>query len=93
MQKTEKLEESVVIKLRELQAKANDSVLGVGEIELRLREIGMESAKLQELKAQNLATYDESIAGINAQLKELEVTYPKGEIDLAEGVVIFEVAE
>lgn len=93
MQKTEKLEESVVIKLRELQAKANDSVLGVGEIELRLREIGIEGAKLQELKAQNLATYDESIAGINAQLKELEVTYPKGEIDLAEGVVIFEVAE
>jgi hypothetical protein len=93
MQKTEKLEESVVIKLRELQAKANDSVLGVGEIELRLREIGMEGAKLQELKAQNLATYDESIAGINAQLKDLEVTYPKGEIDLAEGVVIFEVAE
>lgn len=93
MQKKEKLEESVVIKLRELQTKANDSVLGVGEIELRLREIGLEGAKLQELKSKNLAIYDESIAGINAQLKELEVTYPKGEIDLAEGVVIFEVAE
>jgi hypothetical protein len=93
MQKKEKLEESVVAKLRELQTKANDNVLGIGEIELRLRELNSELQTINKLKEQNLAVYDEAIAGINVELKALEVTYPKGEIDLVEGVVIYESAE
>jgi hypothetical protein len=93
MQKKEKLEESVVAKLRELQTKANDSVLGIGEIELRLRELNSELQTINKLKEQNLAVYDEAITSINTELKALEVTYPKGEIDLVEGVVIYESAE
>jgi hypothetical protein len=93
MQKKEKLEESVVAKLRELQTKSNDSVLGLGEIELRLRELNLELQQANQAKTEVLEIYDQSIAGISAELKNLEITYPKGEIDLIEGVVIFDVAE
>jgi hypothetical protein len=93
MQKKEKLEESVVAKLRELQTKANDSVLGLGEIELRLRDLNLETEQANQAKKEVLEIYDQSIAGISAELKNLEITYPKGEIDLIEGVVIFDVVE
>jgi hypothetical protein len=93
MQKKEKLEESVVAKLRELQTKANDSVLGLGEIELRLRELTLETEQTNQAKKEVLEIYDQSIASISSELKNLEITYPKGEIDLIEGVVIFDVAE
>jgi hypothetical protein len=93
MQKKEKLEELVVTKLRELQTKANDSVLGLGEIELRLRELNVELEQTQQAKKEVLEIYDQSMIGISAELKNLEITYPKGEIDLVEGVVIFDVAE
>ena len=93
MQKKEKLEESVVVKLRELQTKANDSVLGLGEIELRLRELNLELQQTHQAKKEVLEIYDQSITGISEELKSLEITYPKGEIDLVEGVVIFDVAE
>jgi hypothetical protein len=93
MQKKEKLDESVVNKLRELQTKANDSVLGLGEIELRLRELTLELEQTQQAKKEVLEIYDQATSGITTELKLLEVTYPKGEIDLGEGVVIFDVAE
>jgi hypothetical protein len=93
MQKKEKLEESVVNKLRELQTKANDCVLGLGEIELRLREVSAELQNANQAKKDVLQMYDEALEGIKGELKALETTYPKGEIDLVEGVVIFDVTE
>lgn len=93
MQKKEKLNDEVVQKLRDLQAKANDSVLGLGEIEIRLRELNSELQKTLSAKNEVLAIYDQSIAGLTTELKSLELTYPKGEIDLVEGVVIVDVAE
>ncbi len=93
MQKKEKLEESVLVKLRELQSKANDSVLGLGEIELRLRELTSELQTANQAKRDVLQMYDTALDGIKDELKALETTYPKGEIDLVEGVVIYESAE
>jgi hypothetical protein len=93
MQKKEKLEESVVSKLRELQTKANDCVLGLGEIELRLREVTTELQTTSQAKKDVLEMYDAALAGIKEELKGLETTYPKGEIDLVEGVVVFDIAE
>jgi hypothetical protein len=93
MQKKEKLEESVVNKLRELQTKANDCVLGLGEIELRLREVSAELQNANQAKKDVLQMYDQALESIKEELKALETTYPKGEIDLAEGVVIFDVVE
>lgn len=92
-QKREKLQEEVVKKLKEFQAKANDSLLGLGEVEIRLRELNAELEKINEIKKSFLSSYDESISSINAELKALEINFPKGEIDLNEGVVIYESAE
>lgn len=92
-QKREKLQDEVVKKLKEFQAKANDSLLGLGEVEIRLRELNTELEKINEIKKSFLSSYDESISSINAELKALEINFPKGEIDLNEGVVIYESAE
>lgn len=93
MQKKEKLDELVLTKLRELQTKANDCVLGLGEIELRLREVTTELQTTSQAKKDVLEMYDTALEGIKEELKGLETTYPKGEIDLVEGVVVFDVAE
>jgi hypothetical protein len=93
MQKKEKLEESVITKLREQQTKANDCVLGLGEIELRLRELTSELQTANQAKRDVLEMYDAALGVIKEELKALETTYPKGEIDLIEGVVVFDVAE
>ena len=93
MQKKEKLEESVITKLREQQTKANDCVLGLGEIELRLRELTSELQTANQAKRDVLEMYDAALGVIKEELKALETTYPKGEIDLVEGVVVFDVAE
>ena len=93
MQKKEKLEESVITKLREQQTKANDCVLGLGEIELRLRELTSELQTTNQAKRDVLEMYDAALGVIKEELKALETTYPKGEIDLIEGVVVFDVAE
>ena len=85
--------ELVLTKLRELQTKANDCVLGLGEIELRLREVTTELQTTSQAKKDVLEMYDAALAGIKEELKALETTYPKGEIDLVEGVVVFDVAE
>jgi hypothetical protein len=93
MQKKEKLDELVLAKLRELQTKANDCILGLGEIELRLREVTTELQNANQAKKDVLEMYDTALEGIKEELKGLETTYPKGEIDLVEGVVVFDVAE
>jgi hypothetical protein len=93
MQKKEKLDDLVLTKLRELQTKANDCVLGLGEIELRLREVTTELQTTSQAKKDVLEMYDAALAGIKEELKGLETTYPKGEIDLVEGVVVFDIAE
>lgn len=93
MQKKEKLDDLVLTKLRELQTKANDCVLGLGEIELRLREVTTELQNANQAKRDVLQMYDEALESIKTELKGLETTYPKGEIDLVEGVVVFDVAE
>lgn len=89
-QRKEKLQEEVVTKLRTFQAKANDSMLAIGEIELRLRELNVELERVSTLKSKFLGEYDDAVAGINGELKALEMVYPKGEIDLVEGIVTIE---
>ena len=64
MQKKEKLEESVITKLREQQTKANDCVLGLGEIELRLRELTSELQTANQAKRDVLEMYDAALGVI-----------------------------
>lgn len=91
--KKEKLNDEVLKKLREFQAKINDSLLALGEIEIKQRELSAEMGRISELKSKFLSEYDESLVSINSEIKSLEVNFPKGEIDLTEGVILVEVPE
>lgn len=92
-QKIEKLDDSLVQTLKELQSKANESVISLGEVQLRLRDLDRENEKAKQIKEKLLLDYDDAINQINFHLKSLESMYSKGEIDLAEGTVIYEVSE
>ena len=69
MQKKEKLDDLVLTKLRELQTTANDCVLGLGEIELRLREVTTELQTTSQAKKDVIEMYDAALEGIKEELK------------------------
>jgi hypothetical protein len=89
-QKTEKLEQEVVATITSLQNKAAEQVHVLGEFHIRLRDLEGEKKKIQEFIFSIEAEYDKLVTTLNETLKELEVKYPKGEIDLKDGVVIFD---
>jgi predicted nuclease with TOPRIM domain len=88
--KTEKLEKEIVETITSLQTKAAEQVHVLGEFHIRLRDLETEKKKIQEFVFSIEAEYDKLVTTLNETLKELEVKYPKGEIDLKEGVVIFD---
>ena len=92
-QKEEKLDEKIVEVLRENQAKANTSVVSLGEVSIRIRDLEKELERVEELEQTLLKEYDQSVGTINAELQNLQKTYPSGEVDLQRGVVIYNVEE
>lgn len=86
----EKLEVEVVEKLKQNQSQANEAVLGLGQAELRLTELNEEVKSVEKYKENVLNTYRASVENINSELKKLEEKYPQGEVDLIEGVVIYD---
>lgn len=86
----EKLETEVIEKLKFNQAQANEAVVNLGQIELRIIELTDELKGIEKFKEDVLNTYKTAVNVINAELKVLEEKYPAGEVDLNEGVVIFE---
>jgi predicted nuclease with TOPRIM domain len=89
-QKTEKLEQEVIENITSLQTKAAEQVHVLGEFHIRLRELEAEKKRIQEFVSSIEFEYDKLATTLNETLKELETKYPKGEIDLKEGVVIFD---
>ena len=92
-QKTEKLPQEIVDSLKAMQTKSNETIIGLGQIHLRIKSINIELQKLQNEQAlleQGFFLNEEEFTKI---VKNLEKTYPTGEVDLNEGVVIFEAAE
>ena len=92
-QKEEKLDEKIVEVLRENQAKANTSVVSLGEVSIRIRDLEKELERVEELEQTLLKEYDQSVGTINAELQNLQKTYPSGEVDLQRGVVIYNTQE
>jgi len=92
-QKTEKLSQEVLDKLTSSQTKINELLINLGQIHLRTRDLNTEIKRLEEVKADIEKQSDEAGNEFNETLKELELTYPKGEIDMKEGTVTFESAE
>lgn len=86
----EKLENEVIEKLKFNQAQANEAVINLGQIELRIIDLKEELEGVQSFKDDVLKSYKNAVEVINGELKVLEEKYPAGEVDLNEGVVIFE---
>jgi predicted enzyme involved in methoxymalonyl-ACP biosynthesis len=80
--KVEKLEESVVANIKELNSRKTQLFIEVGQIHLELREL---KTMLDKRETQ----FDETIGELNSILFELEQKYPSGEIDLLEGTVTY----
>jgi hypothetical protein len=79
---TEKLEVSLVEKLRELNTKKNELIIDAGQLHLDIKQMNV-LLSVVEVEFQN--TNKE----LNGLLSDLEKQYPNGEIDLVEGTVIF----
>ena len=92
-QKTEQLPKETLDKLVSYQNQANELILNLGQVHLRIRELKLEIERLESVKSGVETEYDKIGLEFNEVIKDLEKTYPKGEIDLKEGVVIFESAE
>lgn len=86
----EKLENELLEKLKNNQAQANEAILNLGQAELRRVELKAELDGVVKFKEDVFKSYKASVDDINAELKKLEEKYPSGEVDLIEGVVIFE---
>lgn len=79
---TEKLEQSIVEKLKNLNTKIGELSLETGRLYLRRTEI---DSALKEIEKQ----YTDLSNELNIEIIELDKKYPNGEIDLAEGTVTF----
>jgi hypothetical protein len=86
----EVLQTEVIEKLKFNQAQANEAVVNLGQIELRIIDLKDELDAVQQFKEDVLKSYKMAVDVINTELKVLEEKYPNGEVDLNEGVVIFE---
>ena len=92
-QKTEQLPKETLDTLISYQNQANELILNLGQIHLRIRELQLEIKRLESVK-ENVETESDKIGlEFNQVIKDLEKAYPNGEIDLKEGIVLFESAE
>jgi hypothetical protein len=92
-QKTETLSTEIVNDLRGMQTKANELIVGLGQIHLRIKDFKAETERLigeQQLMEIEFESNDKRFTDT---IRDLEAKYPKGEIDLNEGIVIYESAE
>lgn len=88
--KTEKLPVSLVNKIKDLQKTGNDEIITLGRIDIDINILEKEIQKLQKMKTESLDKYSKVVADMNSELRFLEDKYPKGEINLDEGTIIFE---
>ena len=80
--KVEKLEESLVADIKELNNRKTQLFIEVGQIHLELRE-------LKNILDKKETQFDATIGELNSILSQLEQKYPSGEIDLLEGTVTY----
>jgi hypothetical protein len=92
-QKTETLLPEVIENLKGMQANANELIIGLGQIHLRIKDFKAETERLiSEQKVMEIE-FESNDKKFNETIKDLEQKYPKGEIDLNQGIVIYESAE
>jgi len=89
----ESLNVDVLDSIKQKRDEVGNLVMELGQISLRTRELKNELANLDQLKISMENRFDAVNEEVKGILAELEVKYPKGEIDLNEGMVYFESAE
>lgn len=89
-QKTEKLEQVVLDKILSTQEEANKLIFELGQVSLRTRELDIEMNSLKDIKKNMEDRFDNLSLQLENTISDLRRKYPTGEIDLQEGVVIFE---
>jgi chromosome segregation ATPase len=78
----EKLEESLIGKIKELRQKQTDLVVNIGQLHLELKQ-------LQSVVENMESDYFEVTNELNGILNDLEKKYPAGEVDLLDGTVTY----
>ena len=79
---TQKLEVSLVEKLRELNTRKNELIINAGQLHLDIKQMNVLLSVVE-------AEFENTSKELNSVLSDLEKQYPNGEIDLVEGTVIF----
>lgn len=92
-QKTEVLSSEIIDNLKSMQTKSNEFVLLLGQIHLKERELKLELETLQNEKSNVESKFDENNSNLTKVIRDLEKLYPMGEIDLNQGIVIYDSAE
>ena len=92
-QKTETLSTEIIDNLRAMQTKANELVVGLGQIHLRIKDFKLETERLISEQKSMETQFELNDNEFTKVIKDLETKYPKGEVDLNQGIVIYESAE
>ncbi len=79
---TQKLEVSLVEKLKELNTRKNELIVNTGQLHLEIKQ-------LEKLLSVVESEFEDTNEQLNSLLSDLEKQYPNGEIDLLEGNVTF----
>jgi hypothetical protein len=79
---TQKLEVSLVEKLRELNTRKNELIINAGQLHLDIKQMNVLLSVVE-------TEFENTNKELNSVLSDLEKQYPNGEIDLVEGTVIF----
>ena len=78
----QKLESSLVEKLKELNTRKNELIINAGQLHLDIKQLNTVLSVVE-------TEFDNTNKELNGLLFDLEKQYPNGEIDLVEGIVIF----
>lgn len=92
-QKTETLSPEIIDNLRNMQTKANELVVGLGQIHLRIKDFKLETERLISQQKSMETEFELNDTEFTKIIKDLEKQYPSGEVDLNEGIVIYESAD
>ena len=79
---TQKLESSLVEKLKELNTRKNELIINAGQLHLDIKQMNTVLSVVE-------TEFENTNKELNGLLFNLENEYPNGEIDLVEGTVIF----
>jgi hypothetical protein len=80
---TEKLEESILSKIKELNNRKNELIVNAGQLNLDI-------AELKKIIVVVESEYSATNKELNSILADLNEKYPNGEIDLVEGTLIYQ---